>query len=327
MIVFRTEKNASNWSKDKLKQLLTGLVIDEPGVGLCRITSVDTIEGEAVANNRKGKLIFFYEWVLKCTWTGNLNGSEDEVKGSIDIPNLSEENSADEVDVEVSIDSNDFNSEILKGVMRNKGTTVIREQLQKYILSLRDDFAKDMIKPSKLVSGGNINAFQTESQLKAKKDENSSQQKFNGYVDKPKDKSNDKLEFTSLKMTEEFKCTAEEVYRSLTEVDFLQAFTRTRAVFEGTAGGRFELFDGNICGKNTVLVPNKQIKQEWRFKAWPPNHYSEVTIDFEQKTDCTDVTVTQTGIPKNDFDRTENGWKHYYFESLKRTFGFGVSLH
>ena len=29
-----------------------------------------SIEGEATANNRKAKLIFFYEWVIKGEWSG-----------------------------------------------------------------------------------------------------------------------------------------------------------------------------------------------------------------------------------------------------------------
>jgi len=324
-----TEKNASNWSKDKLRQLLTNLEVDEPGVGLCHITSVESMDGEAVANNRKGKLIFFYEWVIKCVWNGRMNGSDGEVKGTLEIPNLSEENSADEIVVDVSLDSDDFNGEILKEVMRNKGTELIRKQMQAYILSLRDEFASDMIKPSKVMSSGNINAFQTESQTKQKAEStqpsgNAIKSAFNSVVNKPKD---DKFELTSLKMTEELKCTAEDFYRSLTEIELIQAFTRANAVMDPKVGGVFQLFDGNISGRFTELVPNKVIKQNWRFKAWPPDHYSQVTITLEQKSDCTEVIVDQTGIPKHDFDRTENGWKYYYFESLKRTFGFGASLH
>lgn len=60
-------------------------------------------EGEAVANNRKGKLIFFYEWDIVLEWTGTLKGGEKEVEGSINIPNLSEENNVSEVDVSVCI--------------------------------------------------------------------------------------------------------------------------------------------------------------------------------------------------------------------------------
>lgn len=38
--------------------------------GCCEVTEVSKVEGEASINNRKGKLIFFYEWNLKATWTG-----------------------------------------------------------------------------------------------------------------------------------------------------------------------------------------------------------------------------------------------------------------
>lgn len=61
---------------------------------------MDKMEGEAVANNRKGKLIFFYEWDLTITWKGRLNGGDfKEVEGKIHIPNLSEENDVSEVEV------------------------------------------------------------------------------------------------------------------------------------------------------------------------------------------------------------------------------------
>lgn len=57
-------------------------------------------EGEAVANNRKGKLIFFYEWDIVLKWTGRLKGGENNaVEGTISIPNLSEENDISEIDV------------------------------------------------------------------------------------------------------------------------------------------------------------------------------------------------------------------------------------
>lgn len=38
--------------------------------GKCEITEVSKVEGEASINNRKGKLIFFYEWNLKAKWKG-----------------------------------------------------------------------------------------------------------------------------------------------------------------------------------------------------------------------------------------------------------------
>ncbi|KAI7804560.1 activator of 90 kda heat shock protein ATPase-like protein 1 [Triplophysa rosa] len=63
-----TERDATNWSSEKLKELLMGLRVESDD-GMCEITEFSKVEGEASINNRKGKLIFFYEWNLKATWT------------------------------------------------------------------------------------------------------------------------------------------------------------------------------------------------------------------------------------------------------------------
>lgn len=38
----------------------------------CELKEVTSIEGEASANNRKAKLIFFYEFVIKGEWSGEV---------------------------------------------------------------------------------------------------------------------------------------------------------------------------------------------------------------------------------------------------------------
>ena len=38
----------------------------------CTVKELKKIEGEASANNRKGKLIFFYEWEITGEWKGNI---------------------------------------------------------------------------------------------------------------------------------------------------------------------------------------------------------------------------------------------------------------
>lgn len=59
----------TSWSQDVINSLLLGARV-EGEEGLCEITDVSNIDGEASINNRKGKLIFFYEWNVKATWTG-----------------------------------------------------------------------------------------------------------------------------------------------------------------------------------------------------------------------------------------------------------------
>ena len=54
-------------------------------------------------SNRKGKLILFYEWVIDLKWSGTVKDSDKKVKGTISIPNLSDENTIEEVDVCLSL--------------------------------------------------------------------------------------------------------------------------------------------------------------------------------------------------------------------------------
>lgn len=38
--------------------------------GTCHLTDISKLDGEASINNRKGKLIFFYDWQLRASWLG-----------------------------------------------------------------------------------------------------------------------------------------------------------------------------------------------------------------------------------------------------------------
>lgn len=53
-------------------------------------------------------------------------------------------------------------------------------------------------------------------------------------------------------------------------------------------------------------------------------HYSTVVIELYQKDDRTELRLTQSGIPASDFERTREGWKQYYWGSIKQTFGIGM---
>jgi hypothetical protein len=53
-----------------LQALFENPVLEVPAAGNVIIEEVEKCEGEARANNRKGKLIFFYEWNLTLKWKG-----------------------------------------------------------------------------------------------------------------------------------------------------------------------------------------------------------------------------------------------------------------
>ena len=134
-----------------------------------------------------------------------------------------------------------------------------------------------------------------------------------------------KVNTTTVNDNEEFRTTAEELYKTFTDPQRIAAFTRAPPkVFEGAKqGGKFELFDGNVSGEYLELQEPTKIVQSWRLNQWPAGHYSKLQIEFDQN-DVDAVTVMRvewTGVPIGQEDVTKRNWLEYYVRSIKRTFG------
>lgn len=130
---------------------------------------------------------------------------------------------------------------------------------------------------------------------------------------------------TTVTDNEEFRTTAEELYRTFTDPQRLAAFTREPPkVFEGAKkGGKFELFGGNVSGEYLELQEPTKIVQSWRLDQWPKGHHSTLKIEFDQN-DVDSVTVMRvewTGVPVGQEEVTRRNWLEYYVRSIKRTFG------
>lgn len=311
-----TEKNASPWSQERIKELFKDLPVksDEADIN---ITEVEKLEGEASANNRKGKLIFFYEWDIVLNWSGKLNnGSDKNYSGKIKIPNLSEENDVSELDIQISIKDDDDEGSKLKQIMFKSGRELVREQLAKYISGLKEEFSKGMILPKKgEIKPDGIKVLASGFNKKVS---------MEPVVNSTEPKIGLKLDTTTIKQTHKFQCTAQEFYDALTRIEMVTAFTRGHVKLDPIKGGKFELFGGNIIGRFDELVPAKKIVKQWRYKQWPAGHYSTVTILIDQKNDHTEVTLEQTGVPSGEADVTKDNWQRYYWDAMKQAFGFGA---
>ncbi|KAM9714685.1 activator of 90 kDa heat shock protein ATPase homolog 1 isoform 2-T3 [Dama dama] len=140
-----TERDASNWSTDKLKTLFLAVRVQNEE-GKCEVTEVSKLDGEASINNRKGKLIFFYEWSIKLNWTGT-SKSGVQYKGHVEIPNLSDENSVDEVEISVSLAKDEPDTNLV-ALMKEEGVKLLREAMGIYISTLKTEFTQGMILPT-----------------------------------------------------------------------------------------------------------------------------------------------------------------------------------
>ena len=146
-------------------------MIEVPSVGNVILEEVEKCEGEARADNRKGKLIFFYEWDIAVKWKGHANGKDTEVDhvrpiaqsllmfffllsqvtGKIEIPNLSEEHEdMEDVDVDVSLTTKGPEATVLKEMLRKgPGAKKVRELLSNYVLALKNEYSSGLILPKK----------------------------------------------------------------------------------------------------------------------------------------------------------------------------------
>jgi len=323
-----TEKNADSWSKAKIKELFTDYVIEVPSVGNVIIEEVEKCEGEARANNRKGKLIFFYEWDISLKWKGHANGKDTEVTGKIDIPNLSEEHDdMEDVDVDVTLTTKGPEAALLKEMLRKgPGASKIRTQLSSYVSQLKNEYSSGLILPKKGNDNGTSVTKVNSTTLQT--------------INKPISQSHEtgmkaldltggcKLDLAEVKIEENMKCTGQELYNALTQRDMIQIFTGGEAKMKECAesGGTFEMLGGNITGQFTELVPFTKIVQLWRLKSWPQGIQSTVTISIKQTKEDTKVSIVQTGVPAKEVDSTREGWQRYYFHAMKRSFGFGSAL-
>lgn len=130
---------------------------------------------------------------------------------------------------------------------------------------------------------------------------------------------------TTVTATDEFRTTAEELFKTFTDPQRIAAFTRAAPKqFDGAqVGGKFAIFDGNVTGEFVKLESPKQVVQKWRLAQWPAGHYSLQEINFDQNDvdQVTNMRVSWTGVPVGQEEVVQRNWEGYYVRSIKQTFG------
>jgi len=303
-----SEKDLTPWSKDRLTTLLVGLSPFEEGStkGKCSITSLDKMTGEVTVQSRKQKKFPLYELELTLTWAGELWDAEGKVvaeaKGKIKIPDLSEE-TWDDLEMTVTCDDETSAMKPLKEAMRIAGCKRVREVCMAWVKELRES-----------VSAGRDTAM-------AKKP--AAERVNSTYVTSQAESKATK----KLTVKYAFAPPPPMLYETLLDTNRIRGATASDASVSTEVGGKLMMFSGSVEGKNLSLTPysssegTAQIVWEWRFTAWQPGVTSKVTIDLTEKDGGTALELTQTGVPEEELERTEKGWKELLFDRLKAMLG------
>lgn len=311
-----SETNLTAWSKERLTEMLGALVAWEDGkLGWCKVTSLVTMSGDVTVQSRKQKKFPLYELEITLEWKGELwdeNGKAmTEAKGKIKIPDLSEE-TYDDLEMSVTCDEESNAKRTLKEHMRKAGAVKIREACQAWRKELYD----------------NVNAGGTAT-MKAKAP---AAERFNSqYVTTsvaPKKTSLVKVEY-------KFNPRPQVMYDTLLDSGRLKAATASDATMSKEVGGQFSLFSGSVTGDVVALQPfDAEAKPEpfalitwrWRFSTWQPGHFSTVKLKLiEGKDESTKLELEQSGVPEEEMERMEKGWKSLLFDRLNGMLGGSVA--
>ncbi|MCR9248800.1 MAG: SRPBCC domain-containing protein [bacterium] len=108
--------------------------------------------------------------------------------------------------------------------------------------------------------------------------------------------------------------TPEDVFKALTEVPLIEAWSGSEATMDLNTGGEFSLWGGDIHGINKKISPD-QIIQDWKESTWP--EYSLCTFNISREGSNTKLELIHENVPDQSANSIDGGWDDYYLGPLK----------
>ena len=125
------------------------------------------------------------------------------------------------------------------------------------------------------------------------------------------------MQTKNIRQTAMFKADPNLVYEALMDAKQHARFTGGKAMISRKVGGKFSVFDGYAEGVNLELVPGEKIVQTWRAADWPAGYYSKATFILKPAAGGTRLTLSQTGVPEDQYEDISRGWRDYYWAPMK----------
>lgn len=318
IVAERTDgKNVGNWHWSEynllpfFKQALPSEVEETNLEGdntKATVTKVDRIDGDFNAMNRKGKTIFVWDITLTIKWKGTVGTKE--FTGTAEVTEIyNDEDGPYRVAVKVEKDSSEATP--VRELIRKNLTTVLKPSIDKVLAR-----AKEQISVQTPVEVKRVLAEDKPVVLKQSSATSSPAQ------------SNNKRSTATMTVEQVvvFDIPPPPLFETFTDERRVSAFTQGPAQIIPKAGGAFSMFGGAVSGEIISIETNKQIVQKWRFNTWPENHFSTVTLSFEEQVGKTQITLKQTGVPSSDYDRTKSGWEQFFWLRIRGLFGWSYKL-
>jgi activator of HSP90 ATPase len=244
-----------------------------------KTTSV-SLSGEVSANTRKQKIIFFYELDVTIKWEGNLKSDGSLVKGTIQLPYISDENDPDDFEVKLTVEDENNERYKVKEDLRAKIIPILKEKIPEMLdelkqgkskhkntshtnANLKVGASKALLPTNTTKSNTSVPLVDANAILKAPVTEKTEK------TEKPSTNTKSGEKTVSFTMKEKFICGVEDLFLCLTDIGRVRAFAGSDAEMSSEKGGKFRLFNGYVTGENIEVERPTKLVQKWRFSTWP----------------------------------------------------------
>ncbi len=80
-------------------------------------------------------------------------------------------------------------------------------------------------------------------------------------------------------------------------------------------GGKFSLLNGNLTGKNLLIIPNRMIVQSWRGNVWEKDDpHSILSLIFSNIKGGAQIQMVHAFTP----DQFDELWKEVYWDPIRK---------
>ncbi|HEY6162472.1 MAG TPA: SRPBCC domain-containing protein [Bacteroidia bacterium] len=120
----------------------------------------------------------------------------------------------------------------------------------------------------------------------------------------------------TIKQSYEMKATPSQVFKALTDARIIAKWSGAPAKMSARKGAKFELWGGDMFGKNLEVVKDKKLVQEWCTHTFS----SKATFTIKAKGKNSIVDLLHENVPAQSYKNYSDGWKHYYLGPMQQMF-------
>jgi activator of HSP90 ATPase len=121
----------------------------------------------------------------------------------------------------------------------------------------------------------------------------------------------------AIQQSVQFNAPAEELFEMYLDSKKHSAAPGGRARISRKVGGAFTAWEGELKGKNPVILPRKMIVQSWRAIHWQASDLNSMMLRFSYAAGGGQVDIVHPGVPEHDHKGMSEGRPKYYWEPWK----------